>query len=99
MKLTLRNLGRLSEASIDLKKDLIVLTGPNNTSKTYVAHAIYGLPEGLERIFKLILDPLVPRDDSATHHFAFDIDQIIREHRELIARQLGDRYKEQLADV
>lgn len=42
MKFTLRNLGRLEEATIDLDKDLIVLTGPNNTSKTYVAHAIYG---------------------------------------------------------
>jgi predicted ATPase len=42
MLFTLRNLGRLEEATIDLSKDLIVLTGPNNTSKTYVAHAIYG---------------------------------------------------------
>jgi AAA ATPase domain len=42
MLFTLKNLGRLEEATIDLGKDLIVLTGPNNTSKTYVAHAIYG---------------------------------------------------------
>jgi hypothetical protein len=47
MLFTLRNLGRLEEATIDLGKDLIVLTGPNNTSKTSVAHAIYimGYPE------------------------------------------------------
>ncbi len=42
MRFTVKNLGRLEEATIDLGKDLIVLTGPNNTSKTYVAHAIYG---------------------------------------------------------
>ncbi len=45
MKFTLRSLGRLREATIDLGKDLIVLTGPNNTSKTYVAHTMYGFFE------------------------------------------------------
>jgi len=40
MLFTLRNLGRLEEATIDLGKDLIVLTGPNSTSN--VAHAIHG---------------------------------------------------------
>lgn len=45
MKFTLRNLGRLREATIDLGKDVIILTGPNNTSKTYVAHTVYGFFE------------------------------------------------------
>jgi hypothetical protein len=40
MRFTLQSLGRLDEATIDLSKDLILLTGPNNTSKTYVAHSI-----------------------------------------------------------
>lgn len=38
-----RNLGYIEEASVDLSKDLIVLTGQNNTGKTYLAYAIYGL--------------------------------------------------------
>ncbi len=41
MKLTIKNLGALKEAEIDLSKDLILLCGHNNTGKTYVAYAIY----------------------------------------------------------
>lgn len=37
------NLGPIREAEIDLSKDLIVLTGPNNTGKTYLTWAVYGL--------------------------------------------------------
>lgn len=37
------NLGPLREAEVDLSKGLILLTGPNNTGKTYLAWSIYGL--------------------------------------------------------
>jgi rRNA-processing protein FCF1 len=43
MRLTVKNLGPISEASVDLSKDLIVLTGENNTGKTYLAYVIYWL--------------------------------------------------------
>ncbi|MEZ4888168.1 MAG: AAA family ATPase [Chitinophagales bacterium] len=38
-----KNLGIIEEAEVDLGKDLILLTGHNNTGKTYLAYAIYGL--------------------------------------------------------
>ena len=37
------NLGPLRQAEVDLSKDLILLTGPNSTGKTYVAWSVYGL--------------------------------------------------------
>lgn len=37
------HLGPLREAEVDLSKGLILLTGPNNTGKTYLAWSIYGL--------------------------------------------------------
>ncbi len=43
MRLTVKNLGVISKASVDLSKDLIILTGENNTGKTYLAYAVYGL--------------------------------------------------------
>ena len=43
MKLTVKNLGPISQAEVDLSKDLIILTGENNTGKTYVAYGIYGI--------------------------------------------------------
>ncbi len=42
MRFRVENLGPLREAEVDLSKRLIVLTGPNNTGKTYFATAVYG---------------------------------------------------------
>jgi predicted ATP-dependent endonuclease of OLD family len=43
MKLTLKNIGILKDAEIDLSKDLIILCGPNNTGKTYAAYTVYAV--------------------------------------------------------
>jgi recombinational DNA repair ATPase RecF len=43
MIFNVKNLGYIEEASVDLSKDLIVLTGQNNTGKTYLAYTIYEL--------------------------------------------------------
>ena len=45
MKLTVKNLGPIEEATVDLSKDLIVLTGQNNTGKTYLTNLICGLTD------------------------------------------------------
>lgn len=43
MKVTVRNIGAITEAVIDLNKGLSVFCGPNNTGKTYLAYCLYGL--------------------------------------------------------
>ena len=43
MKISVENLGAISKAEVDLSKDLIILTGENNTGKTYLAYLIYSL--------------------------------------------------------
>ncbi|WP_437956007.1 AAA family ATPase [Sorangium sp. So ce119] len=59
MRFRVENLGPLRAAEVDLSKDLLVLTGPNNTGKTYFAWSVYGLlrtpPKGLEGIGKKLL--------------------------------------------
>jgi hypothetical protein len=40
MRLTVKNLGPISNASVDLSRDLIVLTGENNTGKSYLAYLV-----------------------------------------------------------
>ena len=42
MRLHLQNIGPLREAAIDLAHDLILLTGPNGTGKTFAAYCVYG---------------------------------------------------------
>jgi len=43
MKVDIKELGYVKNVQLDLNKDLTILCGPNNTGKTYVAYAIYGL--------------------------------------------------------
>jgi energy-coupling factor transporter ATP-binding protein EcfA2 len=51
------NLGPLREAELDLSKELILLTGPNSTGKTYAAWSVYGLFRS--RIASAPLQPVV----------------------------------------
>lgn len=43
MKIKVENLGPIANGELDLSKDLIVFTGPNNSGKSYLAYLIYGL--------------------------------------------------------
>ena len=42
------NLGKIKSATIDLSKDLTIFCGPNNTGKTFLSYAIYGLGDGIK---------------------------------------------------
>ncbi len=42
MKLSIRNLGKITSADLDIRP-LTVFVGPNNTNKTWTAYALYGL--------------------------------------------------------
>ena len=43
MKVNIRELGYVKNVQLDFNKNLTILCGPNNTGKTYIAYAIYGL--------------------------------------------------------
>lgn len=43
MKLTVKNLGAVSHAEVDLDKNLLIFTGENNTGKTYLVYSVYQL--------------------------------------------------------
>lgn len=43
MLFRVQNLGPLRDAEVDLSKDILVLAGPNNSGKTYLAWTVYGL--------------------------------------------------------
>ncbi|MBA3545046.1 MAG: AAA family ATPase [Nannocystis sp.] len=40
-----QNLGPIRDAELDLSKNLIILAGPNNSGKTYLGWALYGLSQ------------------------------------------------------
>jgi hypothetical protein len=98
MRFTLQKLGRLEEATIDLGKDLIVLTGPNNTSKTYVAHAIYGLCKHSDALVRQVIGPRLPLDESASR-VELDLPSLVVQHAEPALPSIAALYTTRLADV
>lgn len=98
MRFTLKNLGRLREATIDLSKDLILLTGPNNTSKTYVAYAIYGFAKSVERILSEIFTERLQPQLSADR-IEFDLTDILGDDLPLFLRSVTESYTGSLSGV
>jgi hypothetical protein len=103
MKLTLRNLGRLREATIDLDKDLILLTGPNNTSKTYVAHALYGfgveiLPSAISSLHRA-LEEFVAERPGTKESLKIDVVEFFERYLPRILEDSARVFREKLADV
>ncbi|MBW1650678.1 MAG: AAA family ATPase [Deltaproteobacteria bacterium] len=50
MKVSIKNLGPIKEADIRIN-DLTIIAGGNNTGKTYITYAIYGLLKEFENIY------------------------------------------------
>ncbi|HYO65217.1 MAG TPA: AAA family ATPase, partial [Archangium sp.] len=103
MKLTLRNLGRLREATIDLDKDLILLTGPNNTSKTYVAHALYGFGEEiLQNVSAAVgraLGELVTESQESETVFSVDVVVFVDRSLRRILEESSRAFRGRLTDI
>ncbi|GAC1390035.1 MAG: AAA family ATPase [Ktedonobacteraceae bacterium] len=61
MRITVRNLGVLKEATIDLKP-LTIFIGPNNTGKTWLAYALAGIfgSYGSEKYIQAYIEKQVP---------------------------------------
>jgi len=79
MKIGIQNLGFVKNVELDLSKDLIILCGPNNTGKTYVAYATYGLMKFRSDLpkFKKVTDGL--RILLLKGHFDFDIVDLLKD--------------------
>jgi energy-coupling factor transporter ATP-binding protein EcfA2 len=99
------NLGPVERAEIDLSKDLILLTGPNGTGKTYVAWAVYGLLQTWqERSLFLDLVLMLPDLGQAADRLLasgasdFDLAELTREFGPEVIRRVADIYSQRIAD-
>lgn len=98
MKFTVQNLGRLVEATIDLDKDLILFVGPNNTSKTYVAHTLYGFYSHVVSLFTDVLEGKLIKE-RASVSFDIDLSVVLDKLLPDFITDLEQRYRSKLADV
>jgi energy-coupling factor transporter ATP-binding protein EcfA2 len=77
----IENVGPLREAEVDLSKRLIVLTGPNNTGKTYLAWSVYGLYKSMPKAGTKLFDPCIDALLSSERH-EVDLGDFLREHHQ-----------------
>jgi hypothetical protein len=105
MIFTVEKLGPVERAEIDLSKDLILLTGPNGTGKTYVAWAVYGLlqtwqDDPLFMDLFLLLPDLGPVTDDllASGASDFDLTELIQRLGPQVIRRIADIYSKRIAD-
>lgn len=70
MRFRVENLGPLREAEVDLSKDLLVLAGPNNSGKTYLAWTVYGLHRANLELGEVLAPWLKTLLESPDHSFA-----------------------------
>lgn len=81
----IENVGPLREAEVDLGKRLIVLTGPNNTGKTYLAWSVYGLYASRAADAPAFLAPYVDSLLMSARH-EIDLGELLdRHYQELLA--------------
>jgi AAA ATPase domain len=97
MHLRVENLGPLREAEVDLSKRLIVLTGPNNTGKTYLAWSVYGLSQARVRspLKVPFLDDWAQSLVSSPSH-ELDLETLPSGRLQELLLALAARYREQL---
>ncbi|WP_437955459.1 AAA family ATPase [Sorangium sp. So ce119] len=92
MKITFSNLGTIRRTTLDLAP-LTVIIGPNNSGKTYVAYATYGLFHGGEESFLVAPTPrAVFRGDAVKipidKHFQGVVARMARSRSETLGGQL-----------
>lgn len=97
MKVTLKNVGPLTDASFEVG-DLTVICGENNTGKTYATYALYGFLSEWQAIATAQPKLMVPMVDFRSSGGQIDLESLLPRVDELINR-LADVYAEGLGAV
>ena len=95
MKIELKNIGTVEHAEIDLDKNLLVFCGPNNSGKTYVAYALYGMYEILKVSSDDILEHWPQVEDHKEAIFKIKpelVKSILKERGRTIIEEFGNLF-------
>ena len=74
MKIQIKELGAIKEATIDLEKKLSVFCGPNGTGKTYMAYVLYALTKLNNKSIGIKLDEEIIKKLILENHTQITID-------------------------
>lgn len=89
-----QNLGPIRDAEIDLSKDLVVLAGPNNSGKTYVAWSVYGLHR-FHPTLNVVLDRWARQLLESPDH-SIDLEQLFAQEEGALLASIATEYKSKL---
>jgi hypothetical protein len=98
MKIEFQNLGPLYQANVQLG-DLTILTGYNNTGKTYVTYAVYGLLAGWRHLMPPLWPHAILPDLVNKGQATLDLKSFSGNAFRQRLNQLAQTYQEQLAQV
>ncbi len=87
----IENVGPLHDAEVDLSKRLIVLTGPNNTGKTYLAWSVYGLYVFRTRAGSALIDRCVDSLLTSTRN-EVDLGELMEQHYQELLSSFATAY-------
>ncbi len=99
MKVEFKELGYVKNVRLDLDKDLIVLCGPNNTGKTYVAYAIYGLMKFRSELPKSKKIEEEIKNLLTKGRIELDIIDLLTENNISYLNTIGENYVKQISKV
>lgn len=91
MKVTFKNIGVVKEATIDLSKKLNIFCGANNTGKTYLTYAVYGLLKQTAPFFQNSLSQKEVKKLIQKEAIKIELNQdIIHKYRKLNQLEFGN---------
>lgn len=99
MKVDIKELGYVKNVQLDLDKDLTILCGPNNTGKTYVAYAIYGLMKFRSDLPKSKKVSEEIKNLLEKGQIEIDIIELLLENNSTYLNAIGKSYLKQLPKV
>ncbi len=94
MQFVFKNLGIIKDANIDLAK-LTILCGKNNSGKTYLSHAIYGVLKSWEQLANFEINKEHAKDLSNLGFCKIDL-EIYRSKIDTVLEKLSQNYINQL---
>ena len=98
MKIEFKNLGPLRECEVELG-DLTIITGHNNTGKTFVTYGVYGLLSEWRHWLRLPLPKTVLADLKKSGAATYDLEAFFSGEFQKCLTRMGQRYQQYLPRV
>ena len=99
MKVSIQNLGRVKKASLDLSKKLTILTGQNNSGKTWISYLIHGIFGSIQNDLSLFDFSEITERLVAERKVLIDLEDLILPRKEIIGSRISNIVQNNLSSI